>query len=195
MVDFFNYNNATGRLEFNRAEILLVPEFEALMDKERNACKEDPEGRFKLRAWREFKYIYLMESWKSPFSEYPEQDRHKRALTASKLSDTEIKDAKFLAALRYFKEIKESSRAYKLLSSAYTVIDKLNLYFQTLDMEERKEDGSLVYKAKDVIAEINALGATLDKLKESEIRYKKDLEEQKKIKGDQQPGFSDLTPF
>ena len=60
MVKFFNYNNQTGSLELNKEEILLLKEFNDLMESERNKCPEDPAGRFKLRAFREFKYIYLM---------------------------------------------------------------------------------------------------------------------------------------
>ena len=162
------------------------------MDSRRNSCPKDPEGRFKLRAWRELKYIYLMEAWKSPYMEYPEQNRHNEALKASKLTPEELKDKAFLDALQEYKRIKESSRAWQLLQASYKVIDDLTLYFTTiLDLDLKKEDGSPVYKAKDVIAEINGVGQTLDKLQEAEIRYKKELEKLSKIKGDQTPGYLD----
>ena len=42
MVKFFNYNNQTGSLELNKEEILLLKEFNDLMESERNKCPEDP---------------------------------------------------------------------------------------------------------------------------------------------------------
>lgn len=45
MTDIFLYNNTTGSLELNVHEILLVKEFEALWDLDRNKCSEDPTGK------------------------------------------------------------------------------------------------------------------------------------------------------
>ena len=39
----FVYNNASGELELNEPEILLVREFEGLWEKGRNKCKESCE--------------------------------------------------------------------------------------------------------------------------------------------------------
>ena len=72
----FVYDNVSNRLELNTPEILLVKEFSALMDPERNKCKEDPKGHFGIRAFREFTYIWLAISWESVYSEYDEQERH-----------------------------------------------------------------------------------------------------------------------
>lgn len=48
-----------------------------------------------------------------------------------------------------------------------------------------------MFKAKDVIAEAKSVGPLLDEIKDAEIRYKKALEKQSKIKGDQTPGLFD----
>lgn len=50
MTDIFLYDNATGSLKLNLHEILLVKEFEALWDIERNKCPEDKTGIKRLRA-------------------------------------------------------------------------------------------------------------------------------------------------
>jgi hypothetical protein len=57
MQDLFLYDNIAGALRLNTHELLLIKEFEALWDTERNKCKEDSKGIKRLRAWREFKYI------------------------------------------------------------------------------------------------------------------------------------------
>lgn len=192
MVDFFQYNNATGQLELNEIGILLTEEFGELLDYERNKCAEDVTGQYKLRAFREFKYIFLMLNWKSPYADYPEQDRHRVSMKDSKLSEAEFNDEKFRAACRKFKEVKESDRSWKLLQSTYNIVDKLTLYFNLIvDFNAVDDFRKPLYKAKDVIAEARGVGPLLDELKEAEIRYKKSLDKQTKIKGDQTPGLFD----
>lgn len=193
MVKFFNYNNQTGTLELNKEEILLINEFNTLMDSDRNKCPEDPEGRYKFRAFREFKYIYLMLDWQSPIVDFPEQKRNKEARSQAQITDAEFEDASFRAACRKYEELRNSFRTYKLLQSVYTIIDKLTIYFNELvDLSEvNEETGQLRYRAKDVIAEAKGVGPLLDELKAAEERYKKDIEKQTKIKGDYVPGFFD----
>jgi len=70
--DIFQYDNVNNRIELNIPEILLVKEFSELMDNERNICKDDPKGTQALRAFREFKYIWLAISWKSIYADYDE---------------------------------------------------------------------------------------------------------------------------
>lgn len=193
MIKFFNYNNHTGKLELNKDELLLINEFNALLDSNRNKCKEDPEGIYKLRAFKEFKYIYLMLDWQSPYSDFPERTRNKEALKQSELTDEEYNDEVFKIACRKYKEIIESFRTYKLLQSVYSVVDKLIIYFTKLvDFSETNDEtGQLLYKAKDVIAEIKGIGPLLDEIRESENRLRKDIEKQNKIKGDYVPGYFD----
>ena len=68
MLDLFLYDNVTCNLKINEYEILLIKEFAALWDTERNKCKEDPSGLNHVRADKEFTYIYLAIDWKSPYS-------------------------------------------------------------------------------------------------------------------------------
>ena len=89
MTDIFLYDNSTGFLTLNEYEILLVTEFAKLYDVDRNKCKEDPKGTRRLKAWKEFKYIFLMLDFKSPYLEYLEQDRHEAAMSDSGLTEEE----------------------------------------------------------------------------------------------------------
>jgi hypothetical protein len=57
MLKIFQYDNVTSRVELNVPEILLVREFAALMNNERNKSNTDPKGEYKERAFREFTYI------------------------------------------------------------------------------------------------------------------------------------------
>lgn len=50
MQDILIYDNSTGNVRINEYSILLIKEFEALWDINRNKCKEDPKGEKRLRA-------------------------------------------------------------------------------------------------------------------------------------------------
>ena len=190
MQDLFLYDNATGSLRINEYGILLVKEFKTLWDPERNKCKEDPKGLKRLRAWKEFKYIWLMIDWKSPYQQYLEQERHLAALEDSGLTDDEWNDPDFRAACRKYQEIKDSSRILSLIKTAYRTLEKMRVSLDNIDFEERDNNLKPIFKPKDVLADIASIGTMADKLKELELSYKKDLlTTTSKNRGDVEEGF------
>ena len=193
MTDIFLYDNATGSLRLNVYEILLVKEFEALWDLDRNKCSEDPTGVKRLRAWREFKYIWLFVDWKSPYQQYLEMEKHKAAMEDSKLTEEEWNDPTFRAAVRKYIEIKDSSRVLSLIKTAFRTLEKLRISLDNIDLEERDPiSNKPIWKAKDILDSIGSIGTMADKLKELELNYKKDLlSTQKKARGDYEEGFMD----
>lgn len=193
MTDFFLYNNQTGSLELNLHEILLVKEFEALWDKERNKCSEDPTGNRRLRAWKEFKYIWLFADWKSPYQQYLEMEKHKAALEDSGLTDDEWNDPNFRAAVRKYIEIKDSSRILSLIKTAFRTLEKMRVFLDNIDLDERDPvTNKPIWKGKDILDNIGSIGIMADRLKELELNYKKDIAEQNtKLRGDVAPGFMD----
>ena len=56
---FFVYDNVNGNVSIEDSGLLLVNEFEALLDDSRNKNSVDKTGKKRLRAFKEFKYIYL----------------------------------------------------------------------------------------------------------------------------------------
>lgn len=192
MQDIFLYDNATGSLRINEYGILLINEFKTLWDPERNKCKEDPKGLKRLRAWKEFKYIWLMIDWKSPYQQYLEQERHLAALEDSGLTDDEWNDPDFRAACRKYQEIKDSSRILSLIKTAYRTLEKMRVSLDNIDFEERDNNLKPIFKPKDVLADIASIGTMADKLKELELSYKKDLlTTTSKNRGDVEEGFDD----
>ena len=150
MIKVFQYDNVTGKVELNTPEILLIREFAALMDIKRNKCKEDPEGKYKLRAFREFTYIYLAIDWMSPYRDYYEQDRHQEALRDANITEEEFNNPEFRAACRKYRALQDETRSIKLLKAAQNVIDKFVDYFNNIDVEERDEQtGKPIYKTKE----------------------------------------------
>lgn len=186
----FQYNNVLSRVELNVPEILLVKEFSELMRPDRNKCKDDPEGKYCLRAFREFTYIWLAIAWESIYSEYDEQERHKEALKDSRITEEEFANPEFRAACRKYKQIQESNLSVKMLKSAQETVNKFIEYFNEVDPLERDEQtGRPVYKVKDIMAELSTLGKVYDELKDLESRVKKESAEQSSIRGGAVEGY------
>ena len=193
MTQIFLYDNSTGSLKLDLHEILLVKEFDTLWDLERNKCKEDKKGEKRLRAWREFKYIWLYADFKSPYFQYLEMEKHKAALEDSGLTEEEFNDPDFRAAVRKYMEIIDSSRILTLIKTAYRTLEKLRVYLDEIDLDERDpQTQKPIFKAKDILDSIGSIGTMSDKLKELELNYKKDLLEGKKsLRGDKMVAYDD----
>ena len=63
------------------------------------------QGEIIAYIYAEFKYIFLMLDFKSPYLEYIEQERHEQAMKDSELTDKEWEDPDFRAACRKYMEI------------------------------------------------------------------------------------------
>lgn len=188
--NIFQYDNMRNRVSLDMPEILLVKEFAELMKSERNICKEDPKGTKCLRAFREFTYIWLAIDWRSPYSDIPEQERHKEALEDSGITEEEFNNPEFRAACRKYRQIQESNRSIKMLQAAQNTVDNFIDYFNTVvDLSERDANGKPVFKTKDIIAEISSLSKVHEELKILEAQVKKELSEQSSIRGGARNGY------
>lgn len=186
--NIFQYDSMRNQVELNIPEILLVKEFAALMDNERNICKEDPKGTKGLRAFREFTYIWLALSWKSIYADYDEQERHTEALRDAKITEEEFNNPEFRAACRKFKNIQESNKSIKLLNAAKEMVDKFIDYFKLADPLERDEQtGRPVYRVKDIQTEMANLIKVHETMVQLEAQVKKEIETQSSLRG----GFTD----
>ena len=188
--NIFQYDNVNNRIELNVPEILLVDEFAKLMTNERNMCKEDPEGKYGLRAFREFTYIWLAIDWKSVYADYTEQERHQEALRDAQMTEEEFNNPEFRAACRKYRAIQESNRSIKLLQAAQNTVDKFIDYFNNVDPEERDPlTGKPIFKVKDLMAEISSLSKVSDELVALEKMVKKEITEQSSIRAGAVDGF------
>lgn len=191
MVKIFQYNNVDGSVELNTPEILLVKEFGALMNDARNICTEDKNGKLKLRAFREFTYIYLALDWQSPYADFDEQERHTLALQDAHMTDEEFNNPEFRAACRKFKAIQDSTRSIRLLRAAQETVDKFMDYFHNIDPEERDPlTGKPIFKVKDIMAEISSLSKVQDELNTLESMVKKEIAETSQLRGGYEDGFT-----
>ncbi len=178
-------------LEINKAEVLLVKEFADLWDTNRNKGVGDNRGYEKKRAFKEFQFMYLVYDWKSPYSEYSDQEKREAAQSDSSLTDKQLTDDKFLAACKKYQELQDS-RMLKLLRSAYRAVDELRIYFENIDLQDiDPETGKPIHSAKDLISNISNLGKTVEGLSQLEYMVKKEKEQERGLRGQQEAGMFD----
>lgn len=189
---FFIYDNVNEEIALNDEGILLVKEFEALMAPARNKTKEDKTGMKRLRAFKEFKYIFLFFDWTSPYFQFPEQERHSEALADAGLTTQEFEDETFKAACRKYDLMQNSSKIGNLLKASYKTIDKITHYLDTINLDERDPiSGKPIFKTKDVIAEMSSASKLIDTIKILEISFKKEVEPEGALRGDKEAGMFD----
>ena len=177
-LNVFDYDQRTGTVILNSADLALIDEF-------RNIIKRDKE-----RADREFTYIYLAIDWKSPYSNYSEQERHEAALKDAHITEEEWNDPLFRAACRKYRALQESNRYVRLLKSAELVTDKITDYFNNVDLEERNENtGAYVNKVSDIQKAMENAAKQIETLKMIESLVKKEITEQSQIRAGATEGF------
>lgn len=191
MLKLFLYDNEQQQVRMNEPDILLIKEFEDLWNNDRNKTKEDKTGQMKTRAYRELKYIYLAIDWRSPYNQYMAQEKHELALIDADLTQEEFDDPTFRAACRKYKELQETSIVGSLLQAQYNTIYKMKIYYDNIDLEEKKEDGTRINKTKDILAEMASTAKALEGLKALEEMWRKEQEQESSIRGDLEPGFMD----
>lgn len=189
-LDVWDYDERSGRAVLVNADLVLIKEFKALLEPERNKCKEDPSGLKHLRADREFTYIYLAIAWKSPYANFSPQERHEAALKDGDITEEEWNDPTFRAACRKYQSLQDSNRYVRLLESAQLVTDKIIDFFTNVDIEERDEQsGKYVNKVSDIQKAMKEAADQVETLKQIESLVKKEVMEQSQIRGGAVEGF------
>ena len=177
-LNVFDYDQKTGTVILNSADLALIDEFKTII-------KRDKE-----RADREFTYIYLAIDWKSPYSNYSEQERHEAALKDAHITEEEWNDPLFRAACRKYRALQESNRYVRLLKSAELVTDKITDYFNNIDLEERNDNtGAYINKVSDVQKAMENAAKQIETLKMIESLVKKEITEQSQIRAGATEGF------
>jgi hypothetical protein len=185
----FTFENQ--KLTLNKEEVLLVSEFGALWEINRNKIEGDARGVERKLAFKEFTYMYLVYDWESPYKNFTDKERHQTAIEDSGLNEKQLKNEKFLAACVKYQAMQDTPQL-RLLKSAYRMCDELQLFYQLADLQERDGDNKYVLQSSSVITSIANLGKMVAGLEELEEVVRKQKESGKKnIRGDIELGLLD----
>lgn len=172
-------------------EAYAIHEFAQLLTLNYNKQPGDKQGRKRLRGTKELRFIFFYCDYRSEFAKYPEHDRKLEALAAADLPEDHPMSPELRDAVAQYKRLKET-RPIKLLNSARSVVDKLTLYFNTVELTKENAEGVIVINedvaAKDILANVSNLGKILKGLDELETQVKKQEAEGETYRGDAEPG-------
>lgn len=181
-MNVFNYNSDHLILELNEPEILLIREFKALLDRDKTKTK--------TRVMKELTYIYLALDWKSPYSNYLEQERHEEALADSGLTEAQFNDPIFREACRKYRKLQESNKSVKLLEAARRAADQFIDYFETIvDLNERDINGKPIFSAEKVMKEMAQLSNVHEQLITLEKEVKESVSQESTTRGGVNTGY------
>ena len=191
MIRLFDYDNNKMKVVMNSPDILLIKEFKELWTNERNVCKEDKSGEKRLKVFRELTYIYLAIDWRSPYQEWSERERHELALRDAQITSEEFENELFRAACRKYKAMQETSKIGSLLQSQLSLIERMRIYYDTMDFDERDQNGKPIFKMKDIQGEVAAMAKTIEGIQALKELHKKEQEQETSLRGDHEAGMFD----
>jgi len=180
-----------SKITINKAEVLLIPEFALLWEPVRNKSERDKNGYNRLRAFNEFKYIYLAYDWESPYKGFTDQDRKNTAVEETGLTPEELNDTKLISAIVKYQKIQVTPQM-RLLDSAYRAVDELTFFYNTVDLQERDEYNKHIVDSKKILDSLGNLAKAVSGLETLELVVKKQKEANTRlVRGDVEPGYRD----
>jgi hypothetical protein len=177
--------DANLQVELNRAELLLIPEFSAIIRRDRGS-DGDHDGRKKFHARKVFTFIYFYCDWKSPLKDFTLEAKKKEALRTAGLEDKHI-DGIVRDAMDIYESYQETLST-KLLHSTYNTIRNLTEFFDNVDLDEKDVNDRAVYKPLEIINSLKNVGNVYAGLKELESLVMKEQQEQGDIRGKSRKG-------
>lgn len=138
---------------------LTIPEFSSLNSKELSA-------------------VYFYADHESPYAVYDKGERIKKIE-----KDLKVKySSKIRGAIDKYNELHETS-AVKLLKAARGSINKLEIYFDTINLDILDDNGKPIYSAKDLISNLANMGKVVNGLAELEELVKRQQQEKSANRG------------
>lgn len=178
MIKLFNYDNY--KLELNEYSILLLKEFADVFLHDKSPNKE--------RAFKQFTYIYLMYDFRSPITNYDDEDKRKEALTQSGVTDKEISSEYIKKAIESYVKIQNSDPVLKMIKALYRSHNHIENFITEFNTKEKVKDARggerFLYDVKDLLTINKQAKDLVMQIKELEELYRQQLQEENTTRGD-----------
>lgn len=158
----------------NKEWINMIPEFKAVLARDKGS-KGDYRGEKKLRAIKEFTYIYFYNDFSSPIRDWEDDERQKEALYYAQLELSDIDDVVLTAQEKYFQMQLEASRPLRTLKALYKGLHAMDSYFENIDFQKVDKQGKLLNSPTDFVNNAAKLNKMYDEIRNFEKRVEDDL--------------------
>jgi len=156
-----------------KPEVLNIPTIHNLYKRDKSDKKE--------KFHSEVSYIYYMYDFNSPYANYPESERELQVKKSFLKLEWEP-DQDVIEAIEEYKRAKETT-SMRLLYGAKFAAEKLTDYFKGIDFTLTDDSGRPLYTAKDVAANLAAVGKIIESLNKLEEQIQKEIKDTSKIRG------------
>ena len=156
-------------------EALAIPAYSALWNRDKSKDKK--------AAIQDLTYVWFTMSLDkyNPYRHYQGADRDK-IIISEVMSKGWKADKEIFEAIKQF-EKNNYTRATGFIKAAITTCDKLQNFYETVDLNERTISGGLVYKATDLQKSIGDISKTLEGLRALETQQLSEDTTDQKVKG------------
>ena len=163
--------------------MLLIPQFKKLIHRDKGS-DGDYDGRKKLRAIKEFTFIYHLVDPRSPLENVVEEERREKSFQYAELEESNIDGSVIDAQMEYEYLLENSSPSLPLLRSAKRTNKKLITYFDNIDFSLVDTKGQLVHSPMQHIKNVSMLRIPVH---ENTVKFEEivlnELKEQKGTRG------------
>lgn len=171
----FEIDPDTREVLLNKAWIGLVPEFRALLDRDKGS-KGDYRGGKKLQAMKELTFLYFFCDFTSPIRDWELEEKRKEALYYANLKEEDIDDPILVAMAKYEEMQLKAARQLRTLKALYKGLDALDTALEedTLFTATDKM-GRNKYSVSDFTADTIRLEKAYDAIHNFEKKVEDDL--------------------
>lgn len=180
------------QVELNKEWITLIPEFNALLRRDKGS-EGDYRGDKKLKARREFTFIYFDLDFTSPIREWEEFERREEAMKYAGLVESDMDKVLMTAHAKYNELLLGSSRSLKTLKSVEKSLDQLDTYFETIDFTATDNKGELLHSAGQYLTNLEKLGKSYTAVENFKKRVAEELKGEASIRGQSTLGRKEGT--
>lgn len=164
-------------------EILLIPEFQVLYNRDKS--------KGKVESFTEFEYVFFVCDWNSPYRTYTNIKERKAKVQKDYIKNSKwVEDDSILDALTKYEELTKTP-LMGLIEDAYTMIDKLRLFFKSADFVKLDKLGKRVDKAEDGMKNLERLGKIVESIKKLEEMAASEKLEKSNVRGNRSVSYDE----
>lgn len=154
----------------------MIPELEAVIKRDKGS-PGDTQARYKLRARKEFTFIYFYIDFNSPIRDWKDEERFQESLTYAHLDKKDIDTIVLSATKKYEQLAMEAARSMRTYRALLKMLDAMDNYMETLDFTKVTKTGELVNSPDKIASMVQKMDKMYESVKSFEKRVQEELKD------------------